>query len=122
MLKASSLYLALFFILLIPNLAVADEYSELKRFCMWKASAAQVIAMNRDFGLKKTDVIGEYLKQETAYSEQLIVLYLIDKIYGTYEFVTHDTIYIQTNKTCLRDYYIDKTQKVFAMHNLEKNY
>ena len=108
MLKVTGMYLISFLFLIISDQVAANEYSQLKRFCMWKSSAAQTIAMNRDNGLNKTEVISYYLNQKTAYKEQLIVLYLIDKIYGAYRFVTHDTVYLQTNKTCLRDYYIDK--------------
>ncbi len=122
MLKTLGFYLTLFLILVIPNPATADEYPEMKRFCMWKSSAAQVIAMNRDIGLNETEVTNQYLKQGNAYNEQVIVLNLIDKIYGAYEFVTHDTIYSQTNKTCLRDFYIDKTQEVFLSQNLDEDY
>ena len=93
----------------------------MKKFCMWKASAAQVVAMNRDFGLNETEIIREYLNQETAYNEQVVVLNLIDRIYGTYEFVTHDTIYLQTNKTCLRDLYLDKSSDVFLSQHLDVN-
>ena len=122
MLRASCFYLACFLILVIPNQAVADEYSEMKKFCMWKSSAAQVIAMNRDIGLNETEITSNYLKQENAYNEQVIVLSLIDRIYGTYAFVTHDTIYSQTNKTCLRDFYIDKTTEVFLSQHMVENY
>ncbi len=120
MLKTSSVFLVLCFIFAIPNPALSEERPEINRFCMWKASAAQVIAMNRDIGLDETEIIAQYLKQEADYNEQLIVLSLIDRIYGTYEFVTHDTIYSQTNKTCLRDFYIDKTQEVFLSQNTGK--
>ena len=122
MLKAVRFYLALFLILFILNPAIADEYPEMKRFCMWKSSAAQVIAMNRDIGLNETEITDQYLKQENAYNEQVIVLNLINKIYGAYKFVTHDTIYSQTNKTCLRDFYIDKTQEVFLSQNIDRDY
>jgi len=121
MLRAFRFYLILLIVLAIPYQAIADEYPEMKRFCMWKASAAQVIAMNRDFGLIETEIIGQYLNQETAYNEQVVVLNLIERIYGTYEFVTHDTIYVQTNKTCLRDLYIDKSSDVFLSQHLDEN-
>ncbi len=121
MLRTLRFYLILFFVLAIPNQAIADEYPEMKKFCMWKASAAQVVAMNRDFGLNETEIIREYLNQETAYNEQVVVLNLIDRIYGTYEFVTHDTIYLQTNKTCLRDLYLDKSSDVFLSQHLDIN-
>ncbi len=118
--KAISVFSILFFIIAIPNQALSEEHPELNRFCMWKASAAQVIAMNRDIGLDEIKITAQYLKQEADYNEQLIVLGLIDRIYGTYEFVTHDTIYSQTKKTCLRDFYIDKTQEVFLSQNTGK--
>ena len=84
--KAQGLFLTLLIFLALPNLAVADNYSEMKKFCIWKASAAQIIAMNRDFGLNETEVTGQYLNQDTAYNEQVVVLNLIDKIFGTYEY------------------------------------
>ena len=122
MLKTLCFYLACFLILVIPNQAVADEYFEMKKFCIWKSNAAQVIAMNRDIGLNETEITSNYLKQENAYTEQVIVLKLIDKIYGVYAFVTHDTIYSQTNKTCLRDFYIDKTPEVFLSQHMVENF
>ena len=66
-------------------------------------------------------MIGHYLNQNAAYSEQLMVLYLIEKIYGAYKYVTHDTVYTQTNKTCLWDFYIDKSDKVFVSDHSEWN-
>jgi hypothetical protein len=120
--RAAILYLIIFSILTFPNVVVAEGYPEMKKFCMWKASAAQVIAMNRDFGLNETTIIDKYLKQENDYNEQTVVLELIDRIYGTYEYVTHDTIYTQTNKTCLRDLYTDKTSDVFLSQHLDKNH
>ncbi len=120
--KALGFNLILLLVLGNISQAFADEQRELKKFCMWKASAAQVIAMNRDFGLNETEITRQFLKQQTDYKEQLIVLYLIDKIYGNYEFVTHDTIYLQTNKTCLRDFYIDKTSEVFLSQHMDNEY
>ena len=120
--KALGFNLILLLVLGNISQAFADEQRELKKFCMWKASAAQVIAMNRDFGLNETEITRQFLKQQTDYKEQLIVLYLIDKIYGNYEFVTHDTIYLQTNKTCLRDFYIDKTSDVFLSQHMDNEY
>ena len=122
MLRVLCFYLACFLILVIPNQAFADEYFEMKKFCIWKSNAAQVIAMNRDIGLNETEITSHYLNQAHAYNEQVIVLNLIDKIYGTYAFVTHDTIYLQTNKTCLRDFYIDKTREVFLSQHMVENY
>ncbi|MEJ2116008.1 MAG: hypothetical protein P8X88_08205 [Gammaproteobacteria bacterium] len=122
MLKALGFNLILLLVLGNISQAFADEQRELKNFCMWKASAAQVIAMNRDLGLNETEITRQFLKQQTDYKEQLIVLYLIEKIYGNYKFVTHDTIYLQTNKTCLRDFYIDKTNKVFLSQHMDNDY
>ncbi len=121
MLRAFRFYLILLFVLAIPNQATADEYPEMKKFCMWKASAAQIIAMNRDIGLNENEIVNQYLNQENEYNEQVVVLNLIDRIYGTYEHVTHDTIYLQTNKTCLRDLYIDKSSEVFLSLHLDEN-
>ncbi|MGH1536563.1 MAG: hypothetical protein ACRBDX_00695 [Gammaproteobacteria bacterium] len=122
MLKTISFYITFSLFLAFPSQTLADEQRELKKFCMWKASAAQVIAMNRDIGLNETEIIGEFLKQQTAYNEQVIVLNLIDKIYGNYQYVTHDTIYSQTNKTCMRSFYIDRSSEVFLTQQLDDTY
>ena len=90
----------------------AAGHPEITQFCTWKANAARVIAMNRDIGLKEIDLIGHYLDQGNSYEEQKIVLGLIDTIYGRYEFVTNDTIYLQTRKTCMREFYIDPSKEV----------
>ena len=118
----TSLLLVLFHCLTITNLAFADEQREFKKFCMWKASAAQTIAMNRDIGVNETEIIGLYLNQGDAYNEQVMVLNLIDKIYGNYEFVTHDTIYTQTNDICLRDLYIDRTSEFYLSQQLNESH
>lgn len=94
-------------IFLLSCQSFAAGQPEINRFCAWKANAARAIAMNRDVGLEEIEVIGHYLDQETEYEEQKIVLALIEKIYGTYEFVTNDTIFSQTRKTCVRDFYIE---------------
>ena len=78
--------------------------------------------MNRDFGLNEIEITGKSLNQKNPYNEQAVVLNLIDQIYGTYEYVTHDSIYSQTNKTCLRDLYIDKSSEVFLSQHLNENY
>lgn len=123
MLRNKYVYIVTMIFLVISSHANADinaqEYAELKRFCMWKSSAAQTIAMNRDIGLSEIEVIGHYLKQNNDYSEQAMVLYLIEKIYGAYKYVTHDTVYTQTNKTCLRDFYVDHSDKVFVSQQSE---
>lgn len=95
----------------------AEEQPEFTRYCSWKANAARVIAMNRDIGLGEFELIGNYLNQHNEYEEQKIVLGLIDRIYGPYEFVSNDTIFSQTRKTCLRDFYIDPSKRVaFKQH------
>ncbi len=96
--------------LLLSCLSFADDHPEIKRFCAWKANAARAIAMNRDVGLEEVEVISHYLNQESEYEEQKIVLALIEKIYGTYEFVTNDTIFSQTRETCVRDFYINTVE------------
>ena len=98
--------------LLVCLQATAGQHPEIARFCMWKANAARVIAMNRDIGLKEVELIGHYLDQGGSYEEQQIVLALIDKIYGPYEFVTNDTIFSQTQKTCVRDFYINPNNEL----------
>ena len=104
-------------LLLSTNSLMADGHPEFARYCTWKANAARVIAMNRDIGLNEYELIGHYLKQTNEYEEQKVVLGLIDKIYGPYEFVGNDTIYSQTRKTCLRDFYIDPAKSVAFQHH-----
>ncbi len=98
--------------LLASSQAFAEGHPEITRFCSWKANAARVIAMNRDIGLKEVELIGHYLDQGNDYEEQKIVLSLIDKIYGPYQFVTNDTIFLQTRKTCIRDFYINPSKEI----------
>lgn len=114
MLRTVALCLVLFSALFTCSQARAEEHPEITRFCTWKANAARVIAMNRDVGLKEVDLIGHYLDQDGDYEEQKIVLDLIEKIYGPYEFVTNDTIFSQTRKTCARDFYIKPTNELAA--------
>lgn len=104
----------------ITNQAFAEEHREFKNFCMWKASAAQTIAMNRDLGVNEIKIIDLYLNQNTDYNEQVLVLHLIDKIYGNYKYVTLDTIYAQTNDSCLRDMYIDRTSEFYLSQQIDE--
>ena len=101
---------------ILGTAAIAGEHPEIVRFCTWKANAARVIAMNRDIGLDEVQLTGYYLEQNNSYDEQKIVLDLISKIYGTYQFVSNDTIYSQTRKTCVRDFYMDPAKKVIVSH------
>ena len=101
-------------IFLICVQAFADQHPEISRFCAWKANAARAITMNRDIGLNELDLTGYYLEQNNTYEEQKIVLSLIEKIYGPYEFVDNDTIYSQTRKTCVRDFYMHPVKEVAA--------
>ena len=112
MLRTVVLSLALSSTFFACSQVFADEHPEITRFCTWKANAARVIAMNRDVGLKEVDLIGHYLDQDGDYEEQKIVLDLIEKIYGPYEFVSNDTIFSQTQKTCTRDFYIKPTKEL----------
>lgn len=92
--------------------AFAEQHPEISRFCTWKANAARVITMNRDLGLDELELTGHYLAQPSSYEEQNIVLALIEKIYGPYEYVDNDTIYAQTRKTCVRDFYMQPIKEV----------
>ena len=93
-------------LLFLTSAAWSEEHPEITRFCTWKANAARVITMNRDLGLDEMEVTGNYLNQNNTYEEQLIILQLIEQIFGPYEFVKNDTIYSQTKKTCSRDFYM----------------
>ncbi len=85
-------------LLLLASHAIAEGHPEITRFCSWKANAARVIAMNRDVGLNEYKLIGSYLDQKNEHEEQKIVLSLIDKIYGPYEFVSNDAIFLNHAK------------------------
>lgn len=94
----------------------AEEHPEINRFCMWKASAAQTIAMNRDLGLEEVKVMANYLNQQTTYNEQIIVLGLIEEIYGTYKFDNNDAVYSQIQKTCLHEFEILHAEEIAVSH------
>ena len=96
---------------------MAEQHPEITRFCTWKANAARVITMNRDIGLEELELTGKYLDQINSYEEQKIVLSLIEKIYGPYEFVDNNTIYSQTHKTCVREFYMDPLREVNVSQN-----
>ena len=120
---STTLFIFTLYCLSLTNLAAAtEEVREFKMFCMWKASAAQTIAMNRDIGVNESEIISFYLNQDDAYNEQVVVLNLIDKIYGNYEFVSHDTIFTQTNETCVRDLYIDRTSEFYLTQQVNDSY
>ena len=104
--------IALLISLLVSSHCIAEQHPEITHFCTWKANAARVIAMNRDIGLDEVKLISHYLDQGNSYEEQKIVLGLIEKIYGPYEFVSNDTIFLQTRKTCIRDFYINPSKEV----------
>lgn len=104
--------IALIAFLLASSFSIAGEHPEITRFCAWKANAARVITMNRDIGFNESNLISHYLEQGVGYEEQVIILGLIDKIYGTYQFVSNETIFSQTRKTCIRDFYIDPSKEV----------
>ena len=103
---------ALIVCLLVTSNSFADGHPEITRFCSWKANAARVITMNRDIGLNEIEITGYYIEQGSSYEEQKIVLTLIDKIYGPYEFITNNTIYSQTRETCVRDFYLYPSKEV----------
>jgi len=103
---------ALITFLLASNFSIAGDHPEITRFCVWKANAARVITMNRDIGLNEANLISRYLEQGIGYEEQVIILGLIDKIYGPYQFVSNETIFSQTSKTCIRDFYTDLSREV----------
>ena len=112
------LCLLFIFVLIVSYSAklTAGEQPEINRFCMWKASAAQTIAMNRDLGLEEVKVMANYLNQQTTYNEQIIVLGLIEEIYGTYKFDNNDTVYSQIQKTCLHEFEISPAEEVAVSH------
>lgn len=74
--KSLLLLIALINIGLIANSAHANT-----PYCEWLSSAANSIAQSRDNGLAEFDLIENYLQQSQSYTEQKIILQLIDRVY-----------------------------------------
>ena len=91
------------FILLIlfSHLSEAAEYYVDINYCIWMGTAANIIAKNRDLGIKKNDLIKNYLIQGDDYNEQIIIISLIDSIYGPQKNEDADMVTLQTESKCM---------------------
>jgi len=80
--------------------ALHDNSKELN-YCEWLGNAAYIVAKNRDIGIEENILIGEYLKQDDSYTEQALVMNLIDQIYGPLKDKNADDVKLETVSFCL---------------------
>ena len=78
----------------------ASEYFEELNYCSWMGSAAYTVAKNRDLGMDEYSLIEKYLKQGDNYEEQIIVINLIDRIYGPLVYESAYGVKIDTKSKC----------------------
>lgn len=88
-------------LLLISLTLKAADYYEQLHYCSWIGTAASAVAKNRDLGIDEYSLIDLYLKQGDSYAEQVIVLSLIDRIYGLQKDEDADMISLNTKTECL---------------------
>ncbi|MGI9227845.1 MAG: hypothetical protein ACR2PU_03545 [Gammaproteobacteria bacterium] len=81
--------------------ANASEYYEELNYCSWMGNAAYAVAKNRDLGMDEYSLIEKYLKQGDNYEEQVIVINLIDRIYGPLVYESAFDVKIYTKSKCL---------------------
>ena len=77
-----------------------DNSKELN-YCKWLGNAAYIIAKNRDIGIEENLLIGEYLKETGNYTEQALVINLIDQIYGPLKDQNANDLKLETELFCL---------------------
>ena len=70
-------------------------------YCEWLGNAAYIVAKNRDIGIEKNILTGEYLKQAGNYTEQALVINLIDQIYGPLNNQNANDLKLETESFCL---------------------
>ena len=88
-------------IFLLSFAAEASEYNEELTYCSWMGNAAYAVATNRDLGMDEYSLIEKYLKQGNSYEEQVIVINLIDRIYGPLVNESANNIELDTKSNCL---------------------
>ncbi len=77
------------------------DYSENLNYCDWMSNAAYIVAQNRDIGIEEYKLIGKYIEQDGFYDEQVIVINLIDHIYGSLKDKNAYNIKLKTESECL---------------------
>lgn len=77
------------------------DYSENLNYCDWMGNAAYIVAQNHDIGIEEYKLIGKYIEQDGFYDEQVIVINLIDHIYGSLKDKNADNIKLKTESECL---------------------
>lgn len=87
--------------LLIGYGADASSYYEQLNYCSWMSNAASAVAKNRDLGIDEYSLIKLYLEQDNDYIEQVVVLSLIDRIYGPQKDEDIDMISLEAKSECL---------------------
>ena len=88
-------------LVLLSLTAKASDYYEQLNYCSWMGKAAYAVAKNRDLGIDEYSLIGKYLAQGNDYDEQVIVISLIDRAYGTQLHKNADNIELETKSECL---------------------
>ena len=102
-----SIGLILFLILTAKAWELRDNSEELN-YCEWLGNAAYTVAKNRDIGVEENVLIGEYLNQSDNYTEQALVINLIDQIYGALKNKNADDLKLETKSFCL--------ETIFSLH------
>ena len=88
--------------LILLSLAVSASYNHQQlNYCSWMGDAASAVAKNRDLGIDEYGLISIYLKQNDDYAEQVVVLSLIDRIYGPQKNESVEMIALDTKSVCL---------------------
>ena len=76
-------------ILFVANSEANANSSETKDlFCNWVADAAIAVAQNRNNGILEYDLINKVLGNNKNYQEHIVIIPLIDRMYGSSNEVT----------------------------------
>ncbi len=85
--------------LLVVNASTYAQDSN-NTFCEWLGNAANVVAQNRDNGIKEYDLIKKYLDQSISYGEQSVVIPLIDRVYNFENNLDPDEVAFAERQQC----------------------
>ena len=97
---------ALLFMMSVNSASDQSETSmnqkSLYSWCNWLQNASEAVAVNRDLGISKLDLIQSYLLQNTPYSEQRVIIDVIDRAYSTYKNIPANTFANMERDACDR--------------------
>ena len=88
-------------LIFFSHLSKAENYFVDINYCTWMGTAANIIAQNRDLGINRNDLIKNYLMQGNDYNEQIIIIDLIDRIYGPQKHDDVDMVTLQAESKCM---------------------